>query len=397
MTIRVVLLGAVHPGSGPDAKMRGLADTFTDLGCAVSLTLVPPDRRAVHTLQRALRAGGTTAGSAPNSAPAGTAPGRTAPADTTPFGTAPGETAPDVVLARSHWALPPLIPSLRRLRHRHGTRLVIDVPTPTAAGMREIAGSSRPWPERAGRLGIEGAWIPSAWPWADLVVQYDRDGLPWRLIAPRRRLTLTNGVRVADRPLAPDWASRTSMAFVTAGSIGQWHGVDRLLRGMSAAQEHGSTLTIVGDGPELGRLRSLTSRLGLDDRVRFTGPLTGAAYDRELAAADITVASLGEHRRGHSSLSPLKTRDYLARGLPMLFAGDDPDLRGNPPFTFRAPDDDSAIDFAAVATWLQHLRGAATCEAPEADVAPTAIRRFATDHLDQADRARAILTALRLP
>ena len=114
-----------------------------------------------------------------------------------------------MVLARSHWSLPPLIPSLRRLRHQHGTRLVIDVPTPTAAGMREIAGSSRPWPERAGRLGIEGAWIPSAWPWADLVVQYDRDGLPWRLIAPRRRLTLTNGVRVADRPLAPEWAGRT--------------------------------------------------------------------------------------------------------------------------------------------------------------------------------------------
>ena len=187
------------------------------------------------------------------------------------------------------------------------------------------------------------------------------------------------------------------MAFVTAGSIGQWHGVDRLVRGMSAAQEPGSTLTIIGDGPELGRLRTLTSRLGLDDRVRFTGPLTGAAYDRELAAADITVASLGEHRRGHFALSPLKTRDYLARGLPVLFAGDNPDLCGTPPFTFRAPDDDSGIDLAAVATWLQHLRGAATREAPDSDVTPAAIRQFATEHLDQADRARAILTALDRP
>lgn len=369
MTIRVWLLGAVHPGSGPAAKMRGLADSFTDLGCDVNLTLVRPDRQAVPALHRALRS------------PAAAA-------------------APHLVLARSHWTLPPLIPTLRRLQHRHGTRLVIDVPTPTAAGMREIAGSSRPWPERAGRLGVEGAWIPSAWPWADLVVQYDRDGLPWRLLAPRRRLTLTNGVRVAARPLAPGWVSRTSMAFVTAGSIGQWHGVDRLLRGMSAGRALGSTLTIVGDGPELGRLRSLSSQLGLVDRVRFTGPLTGAAFDRELAAADITVASLGEHRRGDFSLSPLKTRDYLARGLPVLFAGDDPDLRGTPPFTFRAPDDDSAIDLGAVVAWLTGLRTAVRLGpgiSPASEVSPTAIRQFAAAHLDQTDRARAILTTLDRP
>jgi hypothetical protein len=108
-----------------------------------------------------------------------------------------------------------------------------------------------------------------------------------------------------------------------------------------------------------------------------------------LAAADVGVASLGEHRRGSFTLSPLKTRDYLARGLPVLFAGDDPDLRSEPPFAWRGPDDDAAIEVAAVRAWLTSLRAADAAS-------PASIRQWAFDRLDHRQRALQILDALGL-
>lgn len=42
-------------------------------------------------------------------------------------------------------------------------------------------------------------------------------------------------------------------------------------------------LTLTGDGPERARLEQLAQRLGVADRVRFTGALTGGALAREIA------------------------------------------------------------------------------------------------------------------
>lgn len=353
--VGVLVMGAVHPRGGPEAKMRGLAAGFERMGCTADTLLVAPGRKAVAQLSAGLAR----------------LPQR-----------------PDVVVARSHWTLPPLLPALRRWQ-RLGTRLVIDSPTPTSAGMHEIAGSDRSLPDRVLRTCVEAVWIPTSWPAADLVTQYDADGWPWRGLARHQRLTLTNGIDVETRPLAPGWVRRASLHFVTAGAMGQWHGIDRLMHGMAADPRGTSTLAVVGDGPELGRLRGLAVDAGLSDRIRFTGVLTGRAYDAELAAADVGVASLGEHRRGGFSLSPLKTRDYLARGLPVLFAGDDPDLRTDPPFTWRCSDDDSPVDIPAVRTWLASARRRDSAR-------PAAIRAFALAFLDHEQRAQRILDALGL-
>jgi glycosyltransferase involved in cell wall biosynthesis len=300
-----------------------------------------------------------------------------------------------VVLLRSHWSLPAVAAELRRLRSR-GVSVVIDIPTPVRAGIREIRRSDRSLPSRATRAAFEALWTPLAWPLADLLVQYDADGAPWRCLAPSRRLNVTNGVDVAARPLAPGWVDRESVNLVAAGALGHWHGYDRLLRGLAETGpgEPEVTVTIVGDGPERNRLVSLANRLGVASRVVFTGPLTGAAFDAALAQADIGVGSLGEHRRGGPSLSTLKVRDYLARGLPIAMAGDDPDLRDNPLFVFRIPDGESVVDVAALAKWLGTIRRQVRSN-PACATNPAGIRAFANDRLDSRTRAAAILAALR--
>lgn len=361
MPTRVLLLAAVREGSGPAAKTHDLATGFRACGCEATAVLLPPRPRGTRAaVAFALRT-----------------------------------TSADVVVLRSHWSLPAVAADLRRVRRR-GTSVVIDIPTPVRAGMREIRRSDRSLPSRAARTAVEALWTPTAWPLVDLLVQYDGDGAPWRDIAADRRLTLTNGVDVAARPLAPGWVDRDSVTMVAAGTIGQWHGYDRLLRGVAAARQRTPevSVTIVGDGPELRRLKALTSRLGVGPRVEFTGSLAGADFDGIMARADVAIGSLGEHRRGGHSLSTLKVRDYLARGLPIAVAGDDPDLRDNTPFSYRAPDDETDVDVAALVDWLGNIRRAVRAD-PNCATAPERIRAVAADRLDSRTRAAAILAALR--
>ena len=345
----VLVLAAVAPGSGPGKKMAALAAAFRNLGCSTRSAIVAPTRHAHSQLRTALETG----------------------------------VRPDLVLLRSHWTVPMLSPILRRLKSA-GTRVVVDSPSPVAAGVREITGSHRAVGEKLLRLAVETTWTPLAWPLADVMVQYETEGWPWRTLASNRRITLTNGVDVAARPLAPGWAERRTFHLVAAGTLAQWHGYDRLIAALPNHPE--VTLTVVGDGPELANLWALVAQRQLASRVRFTGTLTGAAFDDVMATADVGVSSLGEHRRGSFALSPLKTRDYLARGLPVLFAGADPDLRADPNFAYRVPATDAPVDLAGITAWLDRTRR-------DRLVSPVEIRAFAQTHLDMTLRAAAILAA----
>lgn len=362
----VLVMGCVHPNSGPEEKLRGIASAFTELGCLVRCEIVRPDRTAPRRVAALL-------GQMTGNTPAGQG----------------------LVLLRSHWSLPGARGAIRRLRES-GHTVVIDIPTPVTSGIREITRAPRPPLSRAGRLLVETIWTPSAWPAADLVVQYAPDYGPWRLLAAERRLTLTNGVNVGGRPLAADWAKRSGVTFVCAGALGPWHGLDRLVRGMGAATDVPSRLLVVGDGPERPRLQALANEMGLAGRVQFLGSRSGSALTEVMSAADVGVASLAEHRRGGVGLSPLKTRDYLARGMPVIFAGDDPDLRSDPPFTLRVADDNSDVDVLAVRRWLDGMRAQVqqTVEPAAVTVSPVAIRSFAEQNLQWRTRAEAILAAV---
>lgn len=70
-----------------------------------------------------------------------------------------------------------------------------------------------------------------------------------------------------------------------------WKGIDLNLRALASVRAVSPTLDweyrIVGDGPELNRLVSLTDMLGLTDRVRFLGRLSYEESMNEMAGCDV--------------------------------------------------------------------------------------------------------------
>ena len=54
-----------------------------------------------------------------------------------------------------------------------------------------------------------------------------------------------------------------------------------------------------------------------------------------LASADVGIGTLGLHRKSMDEASPLKVREYLAVGLPVLYGYRDPDADDLQPFVLK--------------------------------------------------------------
>ena len=140
---------------------------------------------------------------------------------------------------------------------------------------------------------------------------------------PRTRIAVVpNGIDLEDFVGPPAKATSEVVRLGFVGFVRHWHGLDRVLRGLAAWQ--GSTrleLTVVGDGPARDDLEALAAKLGLADRVCFTGlarreeiPRLVAGFDIALQPASVPYAS------------PLKLFEYMAAGQAII-APDQPNIR----------------------------------------------------------------------
>ena len=175
--------------------------------------------------------------------------------------------------------------------------------------------------------------------------KFGRRDLGWRLI----RLTEAVALRLADLVTVPNGVMRRLvrrrgahkvLALPTGGShrldtapkagggpiVVGWFGVIGVQDGLAAVIDAvlalgarpdvpAFRLVVVGDGPELARIRARAAPAG--DRIHFAGFLTGGAQDEALAGFDIGVIADPINR--HSRTATMnKLFVYAAHGLPVL-------------------------------------------------------------------------------
>lgn len=107
----------------------------------------------------------------------------------------------------------------------------------------------------------------------------------------------------------------TTLLFI--GRLVEKKGLAYLLTAL--AEDEGAleswTLLIAGDGPLRAELEALTKRLGLSDRVRFLGYVTGEAKADCLTAADVLVVPSVVAADGDAEGLPVTLLEGLAHGL----------------------------------------------------------------------------------
>lgn len=150
-------------------------------------------------------------------------------------------------------------------------------------------------------------------------------------------------------PLAPPPAhARPRLAFI--GSPGApWHGIDKILALASRCPDW--DFDVIG-------LDGATSD-GAAPNVAFHGPLERAAYEPVLARADVGIGSLALHRKGMDEASPLKVREYLAFGLPVIIGYRDTDFPDGAEFVLELPNapDNVSRGVERIRAFVERSRG----------------------------------------
>lgn len=138
---------------------------------------------------------------------------------------------------------------------------------------------------------------------------------------PRARLrVIANGIDPAAFARAPahEAAQRAlgcdgRLVLGFTGFVREWHGLDQVIDYMAGAARSDLFLLVVGDGPAREGLLAQAARLGLADRVRFTGVVERERIPECVAAFDIALQPAAT-----AYASPLKLFEYFALGRAVI-------------------------------------------------------------------------------
>lgn len=142
------------------------------------------------------------------------------------------------------------------------------------------------------------------------------------------RIVIGNGIDLARVTALPPVSDAGPPRLVFMGHPGTpWHGLDDVHALARSRPDWQFDLV----GP------SASAATTTSPNVTFHGELASDAYLPILARADVGLGSLALYLNGMDEASPLKTREYLALGLPVVGGYRDTDLPDDSPVFLRVP------------------------------------------------------------
>lgn len=146
-------------------------------------------------------------------------------------------------------------------------------------------------------------------------------------------------------------------------SVRSNHGADRVVKGLSTYMKKDPKRNvffhIVGDGDAIPELKELVKTLGnVEKQVVFHGFMAGQALEDIYKVGDIGVSAIGFHRLGVYYASPLKSKEYFAKGLPVVGTTVEHDVlkSKSSEYYLAFPEDDTDIDIEKVCSFYEGLQ-----------------------------------------
>ena len=178
------------------------------------------------------------------------------------------------------------------------------------------------------------------------------------------RHVITNGIDLTAYPVRPALQhDRPRLVFV--GSPDQpWQGLDKVLALASIHRDWQYDVVVVP-----------TPTADAPPNVSWYGRLSRADLIAVLSQAEVGLGTLALHRKAMDEAASLKMREYLAMGLPVIYANDDPDVDSLGPLVLRIANTETNVldDLLLIEDYVRRSRG-------------TRIPRSLVDHIDVASK-----------
>ncbi|MDR2547872.1 MAG: hypothetical protein LBC96_10320 [Lachnospiraceae bacterium] len=178
----------------------------------------------------------------------------------------------------------------------------------------------------------------------DKIVSYSKDENIWGIPTIR----MVNGIEVEAISPRQIKCKQNSICVIAVASFNYWHGYDRFLEGLgvyySKGGERDIKLHMVGDGVIVSQYIEIIKKYSLNKRVFMHGIKAGEDLNTIYNRCNIAIESFGNHRRGLTLSSSLKTREYVAKGLPIAGGSEVDIFNDDYPYYLEFPADETPID-----------------------------------------------------
>lgn len=170
-----------------------------------------------------------------------------------------------------------------------------------------------------------------------------------------------NGIQVEDVALVGGAYREEEITLIGVAYMQRHHGYERIIDGMREYYESGEnrytvTLRLVGDGPEKAGYQELAEKYHLQDHVIFYSNKSGKELDELYDGSDIALGSFGMYKLGLYTLGALKTREYLAKGMPFITGCPVDVLEEDYPYVKNFSNDAQSVDMREVIRFYEGLK-----------------------------------------
>lgn len=244
---------------------------------------------------------------------------------------------PDVTYMRYDTFLPPIAQALRV--------------APVVLELNEQPSKHRILPTLARRYALWNRRRLLARASGFVTVSNETAGAPWLKACPQPTLVLGNSLDLSTFPITAEPENERPRGIFVGGARMPWHGVDKI----RALAERLPTVDFDVIGPTDRDLRGTAP-----ENLRMHGFLERAEYEPLVRESDFGIGTLALHRVGLNENAALKLREYLAFGLPVMLANDDPDLTPEPHwFVCKLPNSESNVvdSSETIQAWIEEIRG----------------------------------------
>lgn len=205
-------------------------------------------------------------------------------------------------------------------------------------------------------------------------------------------LIFSNGIRVDD--VAPREARMLEGINICAvASLEPWQGYERVIEGLSAYYKNNGKeniqINIVGDGRELDRYKRLIKEHQLENHIHLRGFLSGEELEQVYSNSDIALDAFGRYKTKNQASTSLKSREYLAKGLPIISGSKVDILDETVPFYLEFPSDASIVDFNKVTEFYHKIYRSSKNEVIET------VRQYAYEHCDMSKTMENIISFIK--
>ncbi|MEE0692641.1 MAG: glycosyltransferase [Lachnospiraceae bacterium] len=234
--------------------------------------------------------------------------------------------------------------SLLKILHKKKVPIVIEIPTyPYDAEFLDSL-------ENKVVLAFDKIYRKRMWKYVDRIATFSKDQEIWGIPT----IQMTNGLdfsKIRVRNCNQEYNGDINI--IAVADLAKWHGYDRIINGIGeyykGCHSRNIIFHLVGSGAELENYKLLVEKWNITDHVHFYGRLQGERLDNVYDKCNLAAECFGGHRKGLELSSSLKSREYMAKGLPIISSINiDVFLNKDLSFFYKFEGNESPIDMEKV-------------------------------------------------